>query len=230
MNVVFLDQEKYYYLKCMLCDYCLLRQIIKKQYEHVELYPTDVRTIRNMYNQYPMYGYSAPEVERFIKYNQINIKAIVGNVVDKRDNVDVYQQIYTFGHDNPDKDFFERLKQRFDMINSEIIKSLNKYYNFDNDHLVFSTMDIPEYFRENYNKSMSYSRFDREEFKKSKLYTSYITQDYSLAYAIDTYDIKMNQDFWDKYTMQEYQEIIAGIVASNQTEGQLAGVDKLRYY
>lgn len=229
MNVIDLDQSKYYYLKTMLCDYCLLRQIIRKQYEHVQMYPNDIVTIRRLYGHYPVYGYSAPEVDRFIKYNQMNIFAIVGNIIDKRDNIDIYRQVYTLGNDNPNKNFLERLKEKFDNINSEMIKSFNKYYDFKTDHLKFSNWDIPYYFRENYYKAINGSMFDREEFKNTKLYTSYISSDYSLANALDSYDIKMNQDFWDKYSMQEYENLVTGIVTSNQTLNDLAGVDKIRY-
>ena len=51
--IVNADLPKYKYLKEGLMNYCLLRQIVRKQYEHCKLYPDDVKPIRNLYGDYP---------------------------------------------------------------------------------------------------------------------------------------------------------------------------------
>ena len=60
---------------------------------------------------------------------------------------------------------------------------------------------------------------------KSKLYKSYINGTTGLSIALDTYDIKMNQDFWDKYTVEDV-ELIFSKIDNGQSISSLAGVEK----
>lgn len=217
--IVNADLPKYYYLKQGLCDYCLLRQIIRKQYEHCLKYPNDVRTIRYMYGEYPEYGYGSKEVQRFVLYVEHFLNSLIWHPVSKKDITRLHEGIYSYGYDAYDTVYFERLKERFDAINSEIINTLNRYYNFENDKITFSNYKIPEYFKHSITKALEYSRFNRDNFMNSRLYKSYLSDNYNLSVALDTYDIKMNQEFWDKYTLENVDEIFSNI-------SNLAGVEK----
>ena len=60
---------------------------------------------------------------------------------------------------------------------------------------------------------------------KSNLYKSYMNGTTGLSVALDTYDIKMNQDFWDKYTVED-TELIFSKIDNNLLISSLAGVEK----
>ena len=217
--IVDVDSPRYQYLKQGLCDYCLLRQIIRKQYEHCERYPNDIKTIRYMYGDYPEYGYGSTEVQRFIMYVEHFLNALIWYPVTKRDITALHRIIYSYGNDSADQYYFKNIKERFDAINSEIIHSLNIYYNFENDKITYSNYKIPEYFEHAIKKALEYSRFNRDKFMNSRLFKSFKSGNYNLSVALDTYDIKMNQDFWDKYTLEDVNEIFTNI-------SNLAGVEK----
>lgn len=223
--IVNADLPKYRYLKEGLSNYCLLRQIVKKQYEHCKQYPNDIKAIRNLYGDYPRSVYGSPEVERFIRFNEYFLNMLIYCPTTKREVTNLYNGFYAYGNDAHDSLYFERLKARFDAINSEIIKSLNQYYNFETDKIYFSNFSIPKYFELAIKKGLENSRFDYENFKKSKLYKAYIDGNSGLSVALDTYDIKMNQDFWDKYTLENVDLIISEI-DSTQSISSLAGVER----
>lgn len=225
--IIDLNQPKYTFLKQGLCDYCLLRQIIKKQYEHCERYPEDIRVIRYLYGDYPEYGYGSKEVERFVRYVEHFLNALMWHPTTKREITNLHNGIYSYGNDAADKYFFKRLKERFDAINSEIINTLNKYYNFENDKITFSNYKIPEYFKQAVNKGIVKSRFNRDKFMNTRLYKAYLTNQYSLAYALDSYEIKTDQDFWDKYTLDNVAELFSNL---EPNMSNLAGVEKHHEY
>ena len=60
--IVNADLPKYKYLKEGLMNYCLLRQMVKQQYEHCSKYPDDVKVIRNLYGDYPQSGYGSEKI------------------------------------------------------------------------------------------------------------------------------------------------------------------------
>lgn len=223
--IVNADLPKYKYLKEGLMNYCLLRQMVKQQYEHCSKYPDDVKVIRNLYGDYPQSGYGSPEVERFIKFNEYFLNNLIYYPTTKREITNLYNGFYSYGYEAHDNLFFERLKERFDAINSEIIRSLNIYYDFNKDKIYFSNFNIPAYFKNVYEKGMTNSRFNKDNFMKSKLYKSYINGITGLSIALDTYDIKMNQDFWDKYTVEDV-ELIFSKIDNSQSISSLAGVEK----
>lgn len=217
------DEAKYRYLKQGLCDYCLLRQIIKKQYEHCKMYPNDIKTIRYLYGDYPEYGYGSKEVERFIRYVEHFLNALMWHPTTKRDITNLHNIIYSYGNDSADAYYFDRIIERFNAINSEIIRTLNIYYNFENDKITFSNYSIPKYFEQAINKGIVKSRFNRDKFMETRLFKAHQTGQYSLAYALDTYDIKMNQDFWDKYTIEDVALLFSKLEPNMSS---LAGVEK----
>jgi hypothetical protein len=223
--IVNADLPKYRYLKEGLSNYCLLRQMVKKQYEHCKQYPNDIKAIRNLYGDYPRSGYGSPEVERFIRFNEYFLNSLIYYPTTKREITNLYNGFYAYGNEAHDSLYFERLKERFDAINSEIIRSLNQYYNFETDKIYFSNFDIPTYFELAIKKGLVNSRFDYDNFKKSKLYKAYMDGNFGLSVALDTYDIKMNQNFWDKYTLENVDLIISEI-DSSQSISSLAGVEK----
>jgi len=224
--IVNVDLPKYKYLKKGLQNYCLLRQIVRKQYEHCKIYPNDVKLIRSLYGHYPTTGLGSPEVERFIRFNENFLNYLIGNHVTKRSITNLFNGFYSFGYDSSDPLYFERLKERLDAINFEIIKSLNTYYDFKTDKVNFSNYSIPEYFREAYTKGKERSRFNEYYFMNSKLYKSYIIGNYhNLSIAFDTYDIKLNQDFWDKYTIEDFEQLISEI-NEQDCVSSTAGIDR----
>ena len=227
--IVNADLPKYKYLKEGLMNYCLLRQIVRKQYEHCKLYPDDVKPIRNLYGDYPRSGYGSPEVERFIRFNEHFLNNLIYWPTTKRDITNLYNGFYAYGYDASDKQYFERLKERFDAINSEIIRTLNTYYNFETDKIQFSNFDIPTYFEQVIKKGLEKSRFDKDAFMNSKLYKAHMNGGYDLSVAFDTYDIKMNQNFWDKYTSEDV-DLIFSKINSQQSISSLAGVEKYGSY
>jgi len=222
--IVDVDEEKYKYLKIGLCDYSLLRQIIKKQYDHCKEYPSDIKMIRKFFTNYPQSGFGSPEVERFIQYVQMFINAFVPNPVTQRNSTNIFNAIYSYGNDSHDNIYFNMLKERFDSTNSEIIKSLNQYFDFETDKVKLSTFyKIPEYFEYHIKRALNLTRFDRENFMKSAFYKTYISGSYINPTSVDfdSYDIKMNQKYWDKYTLEGVAELI------NETPmTSLAGVEK----
>ena len=222
--IVNADLPKYKYLKEGLMNYCLLRQIVKKQYDHCKIYPDDVKPIRNLYGDYPRSGYGSPEIERFIRFNEYFLNNLIYYPTTKRDITDLYTGFYAYGNDASDKQYFERLKERFDLINSEIIKSLNTYYNFETDKIYFSNFNIPTYFEQVIKKGLEKSRFNKDAFMNSNLYKAYMYDSYDLSIAFDSYDIKMNQKFWDKYTV-ENTDLIFSEINKQQSISSLAGVD-----
>jgi hypothetical protein len=223
--IVNADLPKYRYFKEGLMNYCLLRQMVKKQYEHCLRYPNDIKTIRNLYGDYPQSGYGSPEVERFISLNEYFLNSLIYYPTTKREITNLFNGFYAYGYEAADSLYFERLKERFDAINSEIIRSLNMYYDFEKDKIYFSNFSIHTYFRVVMEKALYNSRFNKDAFMKSKLYKAHINGDYGLSVALDTYDIKMNQDFWDKYTVED-TELILSEVNNLQSISSLAGVEK----
>ena len=198
--IVNADLPKYKYLKEGLMNYCLLRQMIKQQYEHCSKYPNDIKVIRNLYGNYPQSGYGNPEVERFIRFNEYFLNNLIYYPTTKREITNLYNGFYSYG-------------------------SLNTYYDFNKDKIYFSNFNIPAYFKNVYEKGMTNSRFNKDNFMKSNLYKAYINGTTGLSVALDTYDIKMNQDFWDKYTVED-TELIFSKIDNSLLISSLAGVEK----
>ena len=97
--IVNADLPKYKYLKEGLMNYCLLRQMVKQQYEHCSKYPDDVKVIRNLYGDYPQSGYGSPEVERFIKFNEYFLNNLIYYPTTKREITNLYNGFYSYGYE-----------------------------------------------------------------------------------------------------------------------------------
>lgn len=200
-------EQKYPNLFFCIKDFCLLKNIVTKQKEHIDIYPDDIKTIRALYNDYPKSGWGSPAVEKFIAYVNFLVGKMIGYT--RTTNSDIYKAIYSYGNNNTDKMFLENVLNTIRGCELEMCNSFNSNYDFYADKTKLSNYNIETYIKESILKAKTAYQFNYNEFIDTHFYKSYMTGSYVLS--LDYIDTKLNGDFYGRYVQLSVNTIKNGI-------------------